>query len=73
MGIFSPPSQSYAPPINIPTPAPAPTPVDKSVTDAAARTKADLAAAGGYSSTNSTSGQGASGTAQVLGKTLLGM
>lgn len=72
MGIFSPPQQqAYVPP-QIATPAPPPTVVDKEVVDAANRTKANLAAQGGYSSTNPTGGQGAEGTAQVQGKTLLG-
>jgi hypothetical protein len=53
-------------------PAAPPTPVSAQAEDAAARTKASLAAAGGYGGTIQTGGQGVSGTAMVQNKTLLG-
>lgn len=53
-------------------PPPPPTPVDKASVDAAARTKAQLAAAGGFGGTIATSGQGVTDPAKVQGKTLLG-
>jgi hypothetical protein len=72
MGIFSPPSIAYAPP-NLPAPPPPPpTPVDKTVEDAAARTRAQLAAAGGFGGTLLTGGQGVGPPAPVGSKTLLG-
>ena len=73
MGIFSPPSTPYVPPIaSIPQPPPTPTPVDKAAEDAAARTKAQLAAQAGYGSTNPTGGQGVTTLASTSYKTLLG-
>ena len=71
MGIFSPPSIPYAPPLPAPPPPP-PTPVDKTAEDAAARTRAQLAAAGGFGGTILTSGQGVPTPALTTGKTLLG-
>lgn len=72
MGIFSGnQSMPYVPPIPA-APPPAPSVVDKEVVDAAGRKKAELAASGGYSSTNPTGGQGVTGTANVRAKTLLG-
>ncbi len=71
MGIFGSPQTPYAPPIPA-APPPPPTPVDKGAEDAAARTKAQLAAAGGYGGTMATSGQGVGGTASVQMKSLLG-
>jgi hypothetical protein len=53
-------------------PPPPPTPVDKTVEDAANRTKSSLAAAGGFGGTLATGGQGVTGPARVQGKTLLG-
>ena len=53
-------------------PPPPPTPVDKTVEDAAARTKAQLAAAGGFGSTILTGGQGVTTPALTTNKTLLG-
>lgn len=53
-------------------PPPPPTPVDQTVEDAAARTKAQLAAAGGFGSTTLTSGQGVTTPAFTTNKTLLG-
>ena len=73
MGIFSPPSTPYVPPIaTIPQPPAPPTPVDKSAEDAAARTKAQLAAQAGYGSTDRTGGQGVTASAPTSFKTLLG-
>ncbi len=73
MGIFSPPSTPYVPPIaSIPQPPSPPTPVDKSAEDAAARTKAQLAAQAGYGSTNTTGGQGVTAPGPTTYKTLLG-
>lgn len=73
MGIFSPPSSPYVPPIaSIPQPPAPPTPVDKAAEDAAARTKAELAAKAGYGSTNTTGGQGVTEPAVTSNKTLLG-
>jgi hypothetical protein len=73
MGIFSAPSTPYVPPITtIAAPPPAPTPVDKAAEDAAARTRAQLAAAAGYGATNPTGGQGVPGAAGTSYKTLLG-
>lgn len=71
MGLFSPPATPYVPPMAAPPPSP-PTPVDKSVEEAAARTKAQLAAAGGFGGTMLTGGQGVTDPAKVQGKTLLG-
>lgn len=71
MGLFSSPATPYVPPLPSPPP-PAPSLVDKDVVDAAQRKKNDLAAAGGYSSTNATGGQGVAGNANVQNKTLLG-
>jgi hypothetical protein len=62
----------YAPPMQPALPPPPPTPVDKSVEDAAARTKAQLAAAGGFGGTTLTSGQGVTAPATTTNKTLLG-
>ncbi len=53
-------------------PPPPPTPVDKAATDAAARTKAQLAAAGGFGGTVLTGGQGVTAPALTTNKTLLG-
>jgi hypothetical protein len=53
-------------------PPPPPTPVDRAAEDAALRTKAQLAAAGGFGGTIATSGQGVTTPARVQGKTLLG-
>lgn len=73
MGIFSPPSTPYVPPIaSIPQPPPTPTPVDKVAEDAAARTRAQLAAQAGYGSTNPTGGQGVTAPPSTAFKTLLG-
>lgn len=71
MGLFSPPSIPYAPPMPAPPPPP-PTPVDKTAEDAAARTKAQLAAAGGFGGTIQTGGQGVTTPAFTTNKTLLG-
>jgi hypothetical protein len=71
MGIFSPPSIPFAPPMPAPPPPP-PTPVDKAAEDAAARTKSQLAAAGGFGSTTLTGGQGVTTPALTTNKTLLG-
>jgi len=71
MGLFSPPSTPYAPPMPAPPPPP-PTQVDKTVEDAAARTKAQLAAAGGFGGTIQTGGQGVTTPALTTNKTLLG-
>jgi len=71
MGIFSPPSIPYAPPMPA-LPPPPPTPVDKAASDAAARTKAQLAAAGGFGGTILTGGQGVTTPALTTNKTLLG-
>ena len=46
--------------------------VDKTVEDAAARTKAQLAAAGGFGGTIQTGGQGVTTPAFTTNKTLLG-
>jgi hypothetical protein len=73
MGMFSPPSISYAPPMMPALPPPPPTPVDKTVEEAAARTRSQLAAAGGFGSTLLTSGQGVTTPAPVTAKTLLGL
>jgi len=72
MGIFSPPSIPYAPPMMPAPPPPPPTPVDKAATDAAARTRAQLAAASGFGSTIRTGGQGVTTPALTSNKTLLG-
>ena len=72
MGLFSPPSMSYAPPMMPALPPPPPTPVDKSVEDAAARTEQQLAAASGFGSTLLTVGQGVTTPALTTSKTLLG-
>jgi len=72
MGIFSPPSLPYAPPMLPAPPSPVPTPVDKAAEEAAARTRAQLAAAGGFGGTLLTGGQGVTGPALVQRKTLLG-
>ena len=72
MGIFSPPSIAYAPPAMPAPPPPPPTPVDQAAEDAAARTRAQLAAAGGLGGTILTSGQGVTTPALTTGKTLLG-
>jgi hypothetical protein len=72
MGIFSPPVQTpYVPPLPA-APPPPPTPVDKAAEDAAAQTKARLAAAGGYGGTLLTGGQGVQAPAMTTNKTLLG-
>jgi len=47
-------------------------PVDKTVEDAAARTKAQLAAAGGFGGTIQTGGQGITAPSFTTSKTLLG-
>jgi hypothetical protein len=72
MGIFSPPSIPYAPPMMPASPPSPPTPVDKAASDAAERTKAQLAASGGFGSTLLTGGQGVSAPARTGNKTLLG-
>jgi hypothetical protein len=57
----------------MPAPPPEPPkPVDRASVEAASRTKAQLAAAGGYGGTIATSGQGDTSSANVQGKTLLG-
>jgi len=57
----------------MPAPPPtAPTPVDKEVEAAAARTKAQLAASGGFGGTLLTGGQGVTAPARTSNKTLLG-
>jgi hypothetical protein len=64
----------YAPPLPA-APPPAPTPVDQTTVDAASRSKAALAAQGGYSSTILTGGQGVQDKANVASpqlKTMLG-
>jgi hypothetical protein len=71
MGLFSPPSIPFAPPMPTPPPPP-PTPVDKVAEEAAARTKAQLAAAGGFGNTLRTGGQGVTAPALTTNKTLLG-
>ena len=53
-------------------PPPPPTPVDKTVEDAAARTKAQFAAAGGFGGTLLTGVQGVTTPALTTNKTLLG-
>lgn len=65
------PSTPYIPPMPTPPPPP-PTPVDKGAEDAAKRTQAQLAAAGGFGGTILTGGQGVSGPAMVMNKSLLG-
>ena len=72
MGLFAPPSIPYAPPMMPAPPPPPPTPVDKTVEDAEARTKAQLAAAGGFGGTMQTGGQGVTTPALTTNKTLLG-
>ena len=73
MGLFNSPSasQPYVPPLP-PMPPPAPTPVDKGAEEAAARTKAQLAAAGGLGGTVKTTQQGDLTPARLQLKTLLG-
>ena len=71
MGIFSPASRPYLPPMPSPPPPP-PTPVDRAAEDAAMRLKSELAAASGFGSTNRTGGQGVAEPARLRFKTLLG-
>ncbi len=71
MGLFNSPSTPTPPPMPAPPPPP-PTPVDKMAEDAAMRTKAQLAASGGFGGTIATGSQGVGGNARVQGKTLLG-
>jgi hypothetical protein len=71
MGIFSPPSRPYLPPMPSPPPPPT-TPVDRAAEDAALRLRSGLAAASGVGSTNRTGGQGVPEPAQLRFKTLLG-
>jgi hypothetical protein len=72
MGLFSPPSIPFAPPMMPAPPPPPPTPVDKAMEDAAARTKAQLAAASGFGGTLLTGGQGVTAPPLVAPKALLG-
>lgn len=61
----------YVPPLPA-APPPAPNPVDAGTLQAAKNSKAALASAGGYSSTITTSSQGDTKAAPVMGKTLFG-
>ena len=72
MGLFTPPTIAYAPPMQPAAPPLPSTPVDKTAEDAAQRTKAQLAAAGGFGDTLLTGGQGVTARAPVIAKTLLG-